>query len=157
MHRSAHWRSDQFTLVFERAMNEFAIGYGRKSFDDPEHRTSSVDDQKLFAHNYAKQLGLELVAFHGDNGITGATTERPGLQAVLAALKAGQAKILIIEDVDRLGRDQEHLSYMRKLFTAHDVLLHTVAAGRIDDLTFSFKGIIGGQQRARIAYTTREA
>ena len=54
-----------------------------------------------------------------------------------------------------LSIDQEHLSYMRKLFTAHDVILHTVAAGRIDDLTFAFKGIIGEQQRARIAYTTR--
>ncbi len=81
--------------------------------------------------------------------------ERPGLQAALAALKMGKARFLIIEDVDRLGRDQEHLSYMRKLFNAHDVVLHTVAAGRIDDLTFAFKGIIGEQQRARIAYTTR--
>ena len=97
-------------------MTEYAIGYGRKSFDDPEHRTSSVDDQKLFAENYAKQHGFELMAFHGYNGITGATTERPGPQVALAALKAEKAKILIIEDVDRLGRDQEHLSYMRKLF-----------------------------------------
>ena len=112
-------------------MTEHAVGYGRKSFDDPEQRTSSVDDQKLFAENYAKQQGFQLIAFHGDNGITGATMERPGLQATLAALTAGKAKILIIEDVDRLGRDQEHLSYMRKLFTAHDVVLHTVAAGRI--------------------------
>lgn len=69
--------------------------------------------------------------------------------------KAGEARVLIIEDVDRLGRDQEHLSYMRKLFTAYDVALHTVAAGQIDDLTFAFKGIIGEQQRMRIAYTTR--
>ena len=136
-------------------MTTHAIGYGRKSFDDPDHRTSSVDDQKLFAEGYARQHGMELLDFHGDNGITGATMERPGLQAALAALKSGPAKVLIIEDVDRLGRDQEHLSYMRKLFTAHDVILHTVAAGKIDDLTFAFKGIIGEQQRARIAYTTR--
>lgn len=101
------------------------------------------------------QHGMELLGFHGNNGITGATMERPGLQAALAALKSGPAKVLIIEDVDRLGRDQEHLSYMRKLFTAHDVILHNVAAGKIDDLTFAFKGIIGEQQRARIAYTTR--
>ena len=136
-------------------MTQFAIGYGRKSFDDPDHRTSSVDDQQVFAQAYARQHGMELIAFHSDDGITGATMERPALQTALAALKAGKAKILIIEDVDRLGRDQEHLSYMRKLFAVHDVVLHTVAAGRIDDLTFAFKGIIGEQQRARIAYTTR--
>ena len=136
-------------------MRTRAIGYGRKSFDDPQNRTSSVDDQELFSRNYAAQHGFEFIAFHGDNGITGATMERPGLQAALAALKAGEAQILIIEDVDRLGRDQEHLSYMRKLFTAFEVTVHTVAAGRLDDLTFSFKGIIGEQQRMRIAYTTR--
>ena len=110
---------------------------------------------RSFARNYARQNGFEFTQFFGDNGITGATMERPGLQAALDALRAGKASILIIEDVDRLGRDQEHLSYMRKMFTAHDVVLHTVAAGRIDDLTFAFKGIIGEQQRARIAYTTR--
>lgn len=131
------------------------IAYGRKSFDDPDHRTSSVNDQELFARTYASQQGWEFLDFFGDNGITGATMERPGLQAALATLIAGKAKILIIEDVDRLGRDQEHLSYMRKLFAAHDVVLHTVAAGKIDDLTFAFKGIMGEQQRARIAYTTR--
>jgi site-specific DNA recombinase len=132
-----------------------AIGYGRKSFDDPENRTSSIDDQEMFARNYAVQHGFAFDEFYGDNGITGATMERPGLQAALAALKAGKAQILIIEDVDRLGRDQEHLSFMRKLFTAYEVTVHTVAAGKLDDLTFSFKGIIGEQQRMRIAYTTR--
>lgn len=30
-----------------------------------------------------------------------------------------------------------------------------MAAGPIDELVFSFKGIIGEQQRMRIAYTTR--
>jgi len=133
----------------------YAIGYGRNSFDDPDHRTSSVDDQKLFAEGYARQHGMELLNFYGDNGITGATMERPGLQAALATLSSGPGKVLIIEDVDCLGRDQEHLSYMHKLFKRDGVSLHTVAAGQIDDLTFAFKGIIGEQQRARIAYTTR--
>ena len=136
-------------------MSERAIGYGRKSFDDPDQRTSSVDDQRMFAHGYAERHGFDLVAFHGDNGITGATMERPGLQAMLQAVKRGDAKIVIIEDVDRLGRDQEHLQHMIKLFRVYDVVIHTVAAGRIDDLVFAFKGIIGEQQRMRIAYTTR--
>ena len=136
-------------------MTTTAIAYGRKSFDDPDNRTSSVDDQEMFARDYAKRNSLDVLQFFGDNGITGATMERPGLQNALAWLKAGKAKVLIIEDVDRLGRDQEHLAYMRKLFVAYDVTLHTVVAGKIDDLTFAFKGIVGEQQRARIAYTTR--
>ena len=132
-----------------------AVAYGRKSFDDPDGRTSSVDDQRTAAEAYAAINGFDLVAFHGDDGITGATMERPGLQRALAAIVKGGIKILIIEDVDRLGRDQEHLQHMVKIFRVHGVVLHTVAAGPIDELVFSFKGIIGEQQRMRIAYTTR--
>lgn len=58
-------------------MTDAAVAYGRKSFDDPDERTSSVDDQQLFAQSYAERCGLEVIAFHGDDGITGATMERP--------------------------------------------------------------------------------
>ena len=136
-------------------MTQAAVAYGRKSFDDPDHRTSSVDDQQLFAQRYAERCGLEVVAFHGDNGITGATMERPGLQKVLELITSGKVGNLIIEDVDRLSRDAEHLHYMVKLFRLHRIAVHTVVAGKIDDLVLGFKAIMGEQQRMRIAYTTR--
>ena len=44
---------------------------------------------------------------------------------------------------------------MVKLFRLHQVAVHTVVAGKVDDLVLAFKGIIGKQQRIRIAYTTR--
>jgi len=136
-------------------MTQRAIGYGRKSFDDPDQRTASVADQETFARTYAERNGLEFVAWHGDDGITGATMERPGLQRLLAAVVARQADVVIIEDVDRLSRDQEHLQHMSKIFRVHGIVLHTVAAGVIDHLVLSVKGMIGEQQRMRIAYTTR--
>ncbi len=136
-------------------MTHAAVAYGRKSFDDPDDRTASVADQRLFAKRYAERHGLELIAFHGDDGITGATMERHGLRDMLALVASGGVDVLIIEDVDRLSRDAEHLMYMVKLFRLHRVAVHTVVAGRIDDLVMAFKGIIGEQQRMRIAYTTR--
>ncbi len=136
-------------------MTQRAIGYGRKSFDDPDQRTASVADQETFARSYAERNGLKFLAWFGDNGITGATMERHGLQQLLAMVLARQTDIVIIEDVDRLGRDQEHLQHMSKIFRVHGVVLHTVAAGVIDHLVLSVKGMIGEQQRMRIAYTTR--
>ena len=136
-------------------MTQRAIGYGRKSFDDPDHRTASVADQETFAKAYAERNGFEFVAWHGDDGITGATMERPALQRLLVAIAARQADVVIIEDVDRLSRDQEHLQHMSKIFRVHGIVLHTVAAGVIDHLVLSVKGMIGEQQRMRIAYTTR--
>lgn len=132
-----------------------AIAYGRKSFDDPDRRTSSVEDQRLAAAGYAERFGFELVGFFGDNGITGATMERPGLRDLLQAITRADVSALIIEDVDRLSRDAEHLHYMVKLLRLNRVVVHTVAAGQVDDLVLAFKAIIGEQQRARIAYTTR--
>ncbi|WP_294193431.1 recombinase family protein [uncultured Sphingomonas sp.] len=136
-------------------MIDAAVACGRKSFDNPDERTSSVDDQQLFAQKYAERCGLEVIAFHGDDGITGATMERPGLQQVLKLITGGKARNLIIEDVDRLSRDAEHLHYMFKLFRLHQVAVHTVVTGKVDDLVLAFKGIIGEQQRMRITYTTR--
>lgn len=136
-------------------MIQHAVAYGRKSFDDPDDRTASVADQRLFADRYAERHGLEVVAFHGDDGITGATMERPGLQKILGLVASASVSVLIIEDVDRLSRDAEHLLYMVKLFRLHRVAVHTVVAGRIDDLVLAFKSIIGEQQRMRISYTTR--
>ena len=136
-------------------MTQIAVAYGRKSFDDPDDRTASAADQRLFAERYAERHELELIAFHGDDGITGATMERPGLRNMLAEVASGRVGVLIIEDVDRLSRDTEHLMYMVKLFRLYRVAVHTVVAGRIDDLVMAFKGIIGEQQRMRIAYTTR--
>lgn len=49
----------------EIRMTERAVAYGRKSFDDPDERTASVDDQQLFATQYASRHGFELVAFYG--------------------------------------------------------------------------------------------
>jgi site-specific DNA recombinase len=136
-------------------VSQRAIGYGRKSFDDPDNRTASVADQETFARTYAERNDLQFVDWQGDDGISGATMERPGLQRLLAAIVARQADVVIIEDVDRLSRDQEHLQHMSKMFRVHGVVLHTVAAGVIDHLVLSVKGMIGEQQRMRIAYTTR--
>ena len=123
---------------------------GCKSFDDPDRRTSSVDDQPQAAKAYAKRNGFRLITFHGDDGIEGATMKRFALTSLLAAIRRGDAKVVIIEDVDRPGRNQEHLQHMMKIFRAHGVVLDTVAAGVIDELVFSFKGIVGEQQRIRI-------
>jgi DNA invertase Pin-like site-specific DNA recombinase len=131
------------------------IGYGRLSFDDPSRKTSSVQDQEAAARRYADQKGWAMHSFHGDHGITGATMQRPGLQEMLRHVRERRVDFVIIEDVDRLGRDQEHLQYMAKLFRANDVRLHAVAIGPVEDLVLAVKAIIAEEQRRRTAYTTR--
>jgi len=58
-------------------------------------------------------------------------------------VESGRIKSVIIEDIDRLDREEEHLQYLKKLFSRNDVALHTQSGGGpIDDLAFSFRGIM---------------
>lgn len=52
--------------------------------------------------------------------------DRPGLREMLALVVSGRVSVLIIEDIDRLSRDAEHLRYMVKLFRLRRVAVHTV-------------------------------
>lgn len=45
---------------------------------------------------------------------------------MLALVVSGRVGVLIIEDMDRLSRDAEHLRYMVKLFRLCRVAVHTV-------------------------------
>ena len=131
-----------------------AIGYGR--FSDEKQNATSTADQGRNIGLYAAERGMDLVSYFHDEAITGATMARPGLQEMIAAVEAGDVDVVIIEDVDRLGRDEEYLQYLKKLFARRDVVLHTVVGGGpIDDLLFSFKGIISESHRKKIAYWSR--
>jgi hypothetical protein len=66
-------------------MTQTAVAYGRKSFDDPDDRTASVADQRLFAERYAERHELELIAFHGDDGLACATCWQRSPAAVSAS------------------------------------------------------------------------
>jgi len=81
-----------------------AIGYGRKSIGDPDRRTSSVESHHAGARAYAARSGLKLIGVFGEDRITGATMDRPGLKKLPAAAGSGVAKAIFIEDVDRLLR-----------------------------------------------------
>ncbi|WP_426266266.1 recombinase family protein [Sphingomonas sp. LHG3443-2] len=131
-----------------------AIGYGR--FSDEKQSPTSTADQGRNIAAYASEKGMELIAYLSDDAITGATMARPGLQAMIRAVDAGEVDVVIIEDVDRLGRDEEYLQFLKKLYARRDVVLHTlVGGGPIDDLLFSFKGIISEAHRKKIAYWSR--
>jgi hypothetical protein len=103
--------------------------YGRRSFGALTRATSLTSSQEAAAERYAEQHGLQLTAVFADHGSTGATMDRAGLRAMLEDVESGRIDILIIEDIDRLSRDHEHLRYMAELFLTHGVTVHTVASG----------------------------
>ncbi len=56
-------------------------------------------------------VGLEVVARHGDDGVSGSipVAQRPAGRALLADALAGRFQVLVVESLDRLSRDQVEL------------------------------------------------
>ncbi len=58
---------------------------------------------------------------YDDGGLSGATMERPGLQHLLADIRAGQVDTVVVYKVDRLTRSLADFAKMVELFDAHGV------------------------------------
>lgn len=92
------------------------IGYSRVS----------TSDQKLDLQTDAlTKAGCE--AFYRDEGISGYTTTRPGLDACMASLKAGDC--LVVYKLDRLGRSLEHIMSTIKGFEARGIDFKSISEG----------------------------
>ena len=82
------------------------LGYVRVSRVNEREGPSfqSPDEQREKVTQWARLAGVEIVAWHEDLDVSGAAAKRPGLDAVLAALEAGEAEGVAVSKLDRLSR-----------------------------------------------------
>jgi len=82
------------------------VGYGRYSRlgkrDAEQLRT--LDAQSETREQVADAHGIRLINSHEDHGRSGGSNDRPGLQAALGQIEAGDAKALVASRLSRLGR-----------------------------------------------------
>lgn len=78
--------------------------YCRYSSD--RQREASIEDQARNCRRRAETEGWTLVASYEDRAISGATSERPGYRALLTDAEAGRFRVLLVDDLSRLSRDQ---------------------------------------------------
>lgn len=85
-----------------------AVGYIRVSTQDQAVNGISLDTQRELLEAEARRRGwsLEIVA---DEGASGATEARPGLQKCLSQLDCGAFDVLIVTRLDRLTRSVQGL------------------------------------------------
>ena len=85
-------------------LTKTAIGYVRVSTQEQATEGVSLDAQRDRLRTYCKANGIRLVDIVADEGISGSTLERPGLQAALRRIRRGTANTLIVVKLDRLSR-----------------------------------------------------
>lgn len=133
------------------------------STQEQAHEGVSIDAQRDKLRAYCKTMEIKLVQVYSDEGISGGTMERLGLQAALGALKQGRANTLIVVKLDRLTRSVKDLCMLVDEYFSQEqfdlisvcgmVNTHT-AAGRLMMLNLAN---YAQYERELIAERTREA
>ncbi len=102
-----------------KAVNTKAAVYVRGS-------TPSFSNQKRSLTKYAQGEGWSYRVY-ADPGLSGAAvTGRPGIQRLLAHIKAGKIQVVLVTDFDRLSRNTKDLVSILDLFDKKDVKLITL-------------------------------
>ena len=85
-------------------LTKTAIGYVRVSTQEQATEGGSLDARRDKLRSYCKANGIRCVDIVADEGISGSTLERPGLQVALRRIKRGTANPLIVVKLDRRSR-----------------------------------------------------
>ena len=148
--------------------------YTRKS---TEHNLdlafTSLDAQREACEAYIRSQageGWRLVPDHyNDGGVSGASLDRPALQALLVAVRARKVDVVVVYKVDRLTRSLADFAKLIELFEAHAVSFVSVtqsfnttsSMGRLTlNILLSFaqfeREVIGERVRDKIAASKRK-
>lgn len=136
---------------------EMAAGYIRVSTDGQvgEDRFG-LSAQREQIETFARQQGFEIVKWYDDEGISGATLSREGLQQLLSDSEQDMFTAVIVAKMDRLARDLMAQLWIEKELLRHNVEIVSAAEpfrGQ-DPANVLFRQIIGSFaqfEKARIA------
>lgn len=79
--------------------------YCRVSTDEQADRGTSLTDQSERCRRYCQDQGWDISNTYIDDGVSGATTERPALQELLRAAAESAFSTVVVTDPDRFSRD----------------------------------------------------
>ncbi len=130
-----------------------AVIYARYSSD--QQRAASIEDQIRVCTDYAKTHGFTVTNTYTDYALSGATTNRPGLQSLLQDSQRGTYDIVLAEALDRVSRDQEDIAGIYKRLNFQNIKLITLAEGEINQLHVGLKGTMNSLFLQDLADKTR--
>ena len=104
--------------------------YERLSHDDElQGESNSISNQKALLETFAEKNGFTGIRHFTDDGISGTTFDRPGLQALIAEIKQGNIGTVIVKDNSRIGRNYILTGNFRELLRQNDVRFIAVNEG----------------------------
>ena len=90
--------------------------YERLSRDDEQSgESNSIQNQKKYLEEYARQHGLRNIRHYYDDGYSGTNFNRPGFAALLEEIEAGRVETLVVKDLSRFGRNYLQVAYYTEI------------------------------------------
>lgn len=131
--------------------------YARYSSD--RQSTASVADQTALCQRAAEARGLHVVARFSDAAISGAIARRPGLDALLRAAEDHAFDVVLVESIDRLGRDVGDLDRLRKTLLFRGIAIVGISDGVDtsrpgDGIMFGVRAVLSDEYRVDLARKT---
>ncbi len=89
-----------------RATEKITALYCRLSQEDERQGESlSIENQKMILSRYAKEHHFSNTVYFVDDGYSGTSFDRPGVQKMLDEVEAGHVAVIIVKDLSRFGRN----------------------------------------------------
>jgi DNA invertase Pin-like site-specific DNA recombinase len=105
----------------------YIVAYIRRSKKGENH---SVERQKERANEYCqRRFGTNVHKFYTDKGRSGKFRNRQGLRELKADVEAGIVTLVIVEELDRLGRTMAIIAGECQFFADNNVAVHSVKKG----------------------------
>ena len=103
---------------------DYKVGmYLRLSSEDERNGESlSIDNQRKMLTDYITEQGWTLFDEYVDDGVSGVTFERPGIQRMLDDAKTGKINLILCKDLSRFGRNYIEVGrYVDYLFPLYNI------------------------------------
>ncbi len=127
--------------------------YARFSTDQQNER--SAEDQANLCRAMADREGWDVIDVYSDLAISGTKDKRPGVMAMLAAADARAFDVLLIEDLDRLSRNQSDIASMFQRLQFANIRIVSLSDGAVSELHIGLKGTMNAIQIKQIAAKVR--
>ncbi|MEG3176593.1 recombinase family protein [Sphingomonas sp. RB3P16] len=136
-------------------MNMRCAVYARFSTDKQD--VVSIDTQLMMCRREIEREGWTEVACFIDPAESAATLHRPGMQALLAAVAAGEVDVVNADAMDRLSRSQADIATVYERLRVRGILLATRKEGMVTPLHIGMMGTINAEQLSATSEKTRDA
>ena len=115
VHSQPQEEAEGITACYERLSQE----------DKLDGESNSISNQKRILEKYCRDHGYTAIRHYDeDDGYSGTNFNRPGFQRMLADIKAGKIKRVVVKDMSRFGRNYLQVGmYTEMLFPEFGVTL----------------------------------